>query len=247
MAWIEAHQGLVNHPKTKTLASIMGWDKFGAVGRLLAFWSWCFEYAPTGDLSRWNNALIAESVELNATESKAFVEAMVESGWICREPGLFRVHDWIDYASRYLRDTKFKRHPDKWAEVQRLYSIKCHCGGVSRQSADSPPIVGCTLPDLTEPKTPPTPPNGGKAGVLDLKGNVKDPPDPSPVEAWEIVLKSFDERFRSELWPKVTTGTIRRTIELMGGYSSVFTAYQERSAVIRGQFMQYYRSFRGEA
>jgi hypothetical protein len=66
--------------------------------------------------------------------SVKFVRSMVEACWLDRGNGVFRVHDWPHYAGRFLRDTRFKRQPERWKEVQSLYEIP-----VSRQSADNPP------------------------------------------------------------------------------------------------------------
>lgn len=163
MAWIESHQAMENHPKRKMLSNLMKWDKYATIGKIHAFWWWCLEFAPSGDLSRWNDALLAESVGLNADEGKAFVDAMVQSGWIDRdrEKGVFRVHDWVEYAGRYLRDSKFKHHPEKWKEVLKLYNKK-RTKNVSRLSADNPPKISrkSAVPNLTKPKENPLPPNG---------------------------------------------------------------------------------------
>lgn len=180
MAWLETHQGIENHPKRKMLSSLMKWDKHNTMGRLLSFWFWCLDYAPTGDLSKWNDALLAESVGLNADEGKAFVDAMVQSGWIDRRNGMFRVHDWVEYAGRYLRDSKFRHQPKKWKEVMRLYKGKCQ-PTIRRQFADNSPIVGSTLPD-------PTLPNQQKESTLSGK--------PDAVEVLEFLNQKTGRYYR---------------------------------------------------
>lgn len=119
MAWIEAHQKLKDHPKVLDLMNTMQWDVDQTIGKLFRFWWWCVDYAEDGDLGKHNDARIAASVGLNGVYGKEFVEAMVQSGWIDRDP-YFRVHDWWDCIGKYLQ-IKYKQHPEKWRKVQELY------------------------------------------------------------------------------------------------------------------------------
>lgn len=114
--------------------ALMGWSLDETIGKLHRFWWWCLDFAPTGDLRKFNDNVLGGSVGLSADMSVKFVRAMVEACWLDRGNGVFRVHDWPHYAGRFLRDTRFKRQPERWKEVQSLYEIP-----VSRQSADNPP------------------------------------------------------------------------------------------------------------
>jgi len=125
MAWIEAHQQLERHPKTHALMGEMGWDLDTTVGKLMRFWWWCLDFAPNGDLRKYNDAQLGGSVGLSPAESSKFVRVMVESCWIDRGNGVFRVHDWTQYAGRYLQESKFKRMPGKWKETVEMYEIQC--------------------------------------------------------------------------------------------------------------------------
>src|SRR5690349_13862829 len=107
MAWIESHQSLKEHPKLYALAGAMGWESDLAVGKLHRFWWWCLDYAPDGDLRKFNDIQIAAAMCVDMAKSKQLVEALVASRWIDREP-FFRVHDWLEYAGRYLKESKFK-------------------------------------------------------------------------------------------------------------------------------------------
>jgi len=121
MAWLEAHDELLNHPKTAVLSVTMGWSKFESVGRLLAFW-WCgLKYAPTGDLRKFNDAALASSVELNGNDAQKWKEAMIAACWLDRSKNRFRVHDWPQFTKRFLRDSRFNGRPDKWLEVLEVY------------------------------------------------------------------------------------------------------------------------------
>lgn len=119
MAWIESHQTIERHRKTKKLMRLMEWDLDTTIGKLHRFWWWCVDYAEDGDLRKFSDDDIGESVALNGEPASKFVEAMVASCWIDRDPH-FRVHDWWDYVGPWLR-SRYKRSPEKWETVRNGY------------------------------------------------------------------------------------------------------------------------------
>lgn len=125
MAWIESHQQLERHPKTHVLMSLMEWDLDTTLGKLHRFWWWVLDFAPTGDLRKFNDAVIGGSVGLTGSSAVKFVKSMIEACWLDRGDGVFRVHDWPHYAGRYLQESKFKRSPEKLEEVKSLYALGC--------------------------------------------------------------------------------------------------------------------------
>lgn len=154
MAWIKSEESIVNHPKTLKLASDMEWCVDQTIGKLHRFWYWCLNYAPTGDLRGYNDAVLAGSVGLEPTSAHRFVTAMVASGWIDRDSDVFRVHDWIDHARIYLRDVKFKNRPDLWKKTEEVY--------VSRVFADNPQIsCGKSAVERESRREKPPNPQGG--------------------------------------------------------------------------------------
>lgn len=157
MAWFESHQSLERHPKTHELMGEMGWDLDTAIGKLSRFWWWALDYAPTGDVGKYNDAVLAGSVGLAAKDGEAFKIAMLKARWLERREGTLLIHDWRDYAGRYLRETKFKHHPEKWAEVCHLYPKE-----VQGQSLDSP-----RYQPTNQPTNPPT--TGGVGGRKEAK------------------------------------------------------------------------------
>lgn len=137
MAWIESHDWLEDHPKLGALAEAMGWldvdgcvDPFKASGHLHRFWKWCLRYAPTGDLHAFNDGALARAAGLSSALGQRFVAAMTAdaSRWIDRGRGpqgesIFRVHDWLDFTKRYLKESRFKDKPEKWREVEAVYAV----------------------------------------------------------------------------------------------------------------------------
>jgi len=163
VAWIESHQELERHPKTLRLAMAMGWGLDETIGKVHRFWWWALQYAEDGDLRRFNDGELAMVVGLKPDQGKGFIEAMVMcgggsvSGFIDREP-YFKVHDWMDYAGRYLESKYRTANPRLWREIQR------------KNKAGFSPTKGrlksdkITLPKITKPKntvngrSPPTSP-----------------------------------------------------------------------------------------
>ncbi len=135
MAWIQSHKELRDHPKLFDLAQEMGWETDLAIGKLHRFWWWCVDYAEDGDLRKHNNDRLGRAVELNGDDCRRFVEAMVRASWLDREP-YFRIHDWWDYAGRWLQG-KYGKTPEKWQKIQQLYdgAYKPHTNRI--QTADS--------------------------------------------------------------------------------------------------------------
>ena len=139
MAWIESHQGIERHWKTDKLATAMGWGADVAIdiaiSKLHRLWWWCLDFAPDGCVSRHSADMYARAVGLSADMGDRFIMALYNAEYLDKtSAGHLVIHDWLEYAGRYLRDTKFKRHPEKYKEIQQLYSTV-----VSRQSADNQP------------------------------------------------------------------------------------------------------------
>ena len=119
MAWIESHQGLLHHPKTRRLTILMDWSQWETVGRLQSFWWWCMEYAEDGDLRNFEISEIGEAAGVPAELSQQFVDAMKATDWLDTSPYL-RVHNWWRYAGPFLR-SRHRQQPAVWKRVKQLY------------------------------------------------------------------------------------------------------------------------------
>lgn len=101
MAWIESHQAVGSHPKTKRLARRLGVSLPAAVGHLHYLWWWALDFAQDGDLSRFD-AYDIKDATLWEGDEVTILEALVEAGFIDETAeGLF-LHDWADYAGKLL-------------------------------------------------------------------------------------------------------------------------------------------------
>lgn len=118
MAWIESHQALVNHPKVIKLSKAAGWPVDQTIGKLHIFWWWCLDYATDGRLEKHGDEVIA-SVFGVTTDCDKFVALLTDIEFLDSAPEI-RVHDWWDYAGRFLQ-TRYKNKPKLWKEIKRFY------------------------------------------------------------------------------------------------------------------------------
>ena len=108
MAWIESHQSLKDHPKTKRAARKLGIGVPALIGHLHCLWWWALEYAPDGNLAGFDAEDIAEAALWDG-EPARFVTALMECGpgdhvgfLDTDEDGNLLVHDWQDYAGKLI-------------------------------------------------------------------------------------------------------------------------------------------------
>lgn len=152
MAWIESHTDLEDHPKRKRVSSLMGWDKHTTIGRLHCFWWWCLRYAEDGDLRKFNDIELGESVGLNGDDCKKFVDIMVQAGFLEREP-FFRIHDWIGRVKGYLVSKYHTSNPKKLKSIVGKYRKSTGCR-VGQPKGDPVGMPKGDPPNLTLPNQP---------------------------------------------------------------------------------------------
>lgn len=113
MAWIESHQGLVRHPKTKKLMRKLNIYTVEAIGYLHLFWWWAMDFAEDGDLSRFDEYDIADACEWKGSAGE-FFDALHDAGFIDETEDGFIIHDWYEYAGKLIeirkKDAERKRN-----------------------------------------------------------------------------------------------------------------------------------------
>lgn len=110
MPWIESHQELRNHPKTKRLARELKISVAAAIGHLHCLWWWATDYAPDGDLTEYEDWEIADAAYYEGKNIDKFKDALIFSGFLDNtEGGRLILHDWNDYAGKNLQQRKKAR------------------------------------------------------------------------------------------------------------------------------------------
>lgn len=137
MAWIELHQKLPTHPKTKRLTRTLGLkvpqDIPQTVGHLCMFWLWCIDYAIDGSLESMSDQDIADAAGW-CGDPELFMRAMVSEHFIDIADDKYVVHDWDDYIGRLIdyRAKERKRNADKQRRHrQRLKEQKAQQEGLA--------------------------------------------------------------------------------------------------------------------
>lgn len=111
MAWIESHQELRDHPKTKRAARMLGIGIPQMVGHLQFLWWWSVDYAEDGDLSRFDEYDVADAAGWEG-DADAFVRALIECGPSDSHGFLnddWTLHDWGDYAGKLVAQREANR------------------------------------------------------------------------------------------------------------------------------------------
>jgi hypothetical protein len=170
MAWIESHQELARHPKTRKLARKLDVSLPAAIGHLHILWWWALDHAFDGDLTGWDS----EDVALGAMwegDPEVFIKALIESrgasghGFLEQDGERLFLHDWETYTAhlRARRESAQKANHIRWHSGRNLKDPSCELcrnpNGVASDSLTIPstPSSESTVPNLTKPN--PTEPN----------------------------------------------------------------------------------------
>lgn len=94
------------------LKKLTGLPDDTVLGRILKLWLWGLDYAPDGDLRKYDKGIVEEACGLQ-------MEILIQVGLVDRKPFL-RLHDWWDYAGRFLK-IKYKNYEDKWKRIEKSY------------------------------------------------------------------------------------------------------------------------------
>jgi hypothetical protein len=119
MPWIESHTEIERHRKTILMAAELGIKRVYLSGHLHALWHHVLEQQEDGNLSNWPPALIAQMAEYDEGDSDRFVELLKKYCWIDAKNNL--IHDWLDYAGRYLTAKYRTRNPKKLKAIYKLH------------------------------------------------------------------------------------------------------------------------------
>jgi hypothetical protein len=108
--YIPSHQELRDHPKVKRLARILDTSIPAAIGHLHCLWWWALDYAPDGDVSRYDEFDLADAGMWEG-DPGTFVKALQQCG-----PGGTAgflddavLHDWPEYGGKMVA----KREADR--------------------------------------------------------------------------------------------------------------------------------------
>lgn len=144
MAWIESHQELRDHPKTKRFARRLGVSVPTAIGHLHCLWWWALDYAPDGDISDYDAEDIADAAMWDG-DPQEFLTALIECGpgggpgFVERDEHGMRLHDWDEYGNEYKVRSRAAERKRRSRERSRQNNQASRDGNnlVTGQSRDS--------------------------------------------------------------------------------------------------------------
>src|SRR3990167_10300854 len=129
MAYIESHQDLGAHPKTKRAARLLDVSVPLVMGHLHLVWHWALDYAEDGDVTDFEPRELAEAAQWDG-DPAAFVEALTEcrvkrdgAGFLEQRDGRLVLHDWWDFAGKLIsrRRANADRMRDARASQETVY------------------------------------------------------------------------------------------------------------------------------
>lgn len=153
MAWLESHQGLARHIKTKRLSRKLGISVPAVIGHLHLLWWWAMDNLPDGCLSLLEPEDIADEM-MWPGDAQELIDALVEVQFIDVIEGKLYIHDWHDYIGKLIdkrkTDADRKRKSRKTTkerpeDVQRTSDGQSESG--PRDGAGNSTVQYSTLPN----------------------------------------------------------------------------------------------------
>jgi len=97
--WVAVRSNLTNHPKLSRLSDLLKTNKIKALGHLVCLWLYAQKYRADGDLTGWDDHLVASAAEWKGNASR-FVSALLEAGFLDDVEGQRLIHDWEGHGGR---------------------------------------------------------------------------------------------------------------------------------------------------
>ncbi len=136
MAWIESHQELRHHYKTKRLARELKVTVAAAVGHLHFLWWWAIDFAPDGDLSKFDDHEIADAIGYEGKDHSKAKTALIAAGFLDNtNEGTVTIHDWQEYAGRTLAQRKKTKASNR--DRQKRYRDRKSASKAEAQTRDN--------------------------------------------------------------------------------------------------------------
>ena len=131
------------------LVSLSGYDLDKCGFKLHRLWWWALTYAEDGDLQRFDFKEIGLGVGIeDQKEAEKFVQAVIDSGFI--DAKTMFIHDWLDYAGRYLHSKYHSSNLQKWKRILKKHKGKPKGRPKADFRADIDKITRDNQPNLTK-------------------------------------------------------------------------------------------------
>lgn len=152
MAYIESHQELGAHPKTKKAARLLSVSVPAVIGHLQLLWWWALDYAQDGDITAFDPQDIADAV-MWPTAFQGFIDGLLGcgvgtgAGFLERSSdGRLLIHDWNDYAGKLIQkrfDNRERMRLARASNVQRTDNARA---GLEKSNVEKSNVENLKLP-----------------------------------------------------------------------------------------------------
>ena len=207
MAWIESHQEVGRHPKTKKLARLLGVSLPAAVGHLHYLWWWALDFAQDGVLDKYDAEDIADAMQWEG-DADQLVEALLSSGYIDDTDDGLVIHDWAEYAGKLLerraKDRARKRAAAEAAGVPS--SIRRNSDGNDEES-DETPSASFVTNQPTVPNQPNTTNSTNRTEPTTPTGDAQALQERRFAEFWKAYPKKVGKASCLKAWKKLKPTT----------------------------------------
>lgn len=200
MAWIESHQELGQHPKTKKLARLLEVKLPTAVGHLHFIWWWALNYAQDGSLDRYEAVDIADAAVYDG-DPQRLLDALIDSGYIDKTDAGLTLHDWDEYAGKLLE----KRAKDR--ERKRTAAAEARRSGDIPQTSVGTPSEDAALPNVHNQPTVHNQPNTTNNTEPTVPNQTNPAPPATAAETFEEFWKEYPKKVGkakcSDVWKRL--------------------------------------------
>ena len=149
MAWIELHQSVFRHGKTRRAAGLLRISRITLVGHLTSLWCWALDALPPS-----GGPVAAADIALGAEwpgDPDRLLRALLAAGYIeqRRRDGLYYLHDWDRYAGRLHQRRILARERKRRERVKTKLNVTRDAASPSRtyqhnqhNQHNQPPTIG---------------------------------------------------------------------------------------------------------
>lgn len=125
MAWIEFHAAKIKRlQKFRDFRVELAWSVNEALGCLGNLWGEIIELREDGDIAGWQPEYVAELVGAKTPPDKLWAALTAPGRWIdVKADGKVLVHDWLNYAGRYLESRYQTSDPARLVAIWEAHGL----------------------------------------------------------------------------------------------------------------------------
>ncbi|OBZ08903.1 hypothetical protein A8L34_22380 [Bacillus sp. FJAT-27264] len=103
--WIKSYQATDRDPQTRKFCRLTGLDTPAAVGSLHMIWWWAMDWAPEGDLTKFEPIDLADAAHFEG-DAQVFFDALVEAGYVAKTLEGHEIMDWNSIGGQVIEGRK---------------------------------------------------------------------------------------------------------------------------------------------